>query len=47
MYTIQEYLKIYIDRIGLSIVVFQQTFQHISEHVAIIDKPEELNCGVD
>jgi len=36
-----------IHRIGLSIVVLQQTFQSASEHIAIIDKQEQLNCGID
>ena len=40
-------LKLKINRIGLSIVAFKKGLQLISERIAIIDKPEELNCGID
>ena len=35
------------DRIGLSIVAYKKELQSIPEGLAIIDNPEELNCGID
>jgi hypothetical protein len=34
-----------LNRIGLSIVALQTVLESITEHIAIIDKPEELKCG--
>ena len=35
------------NRIGLSIVANKKELQSIPEGLAIIDNPEELNCGID
>jgi len=35
------------NRIGLSIVANKKELQTISEILAIIDNPEDLNCGID
>jgi len=41
------FTKFQIYRIGLSVVANKKELQSIPEGLAIIDNPEELNCGID
>ena len=43
----EHYSPAKINRIGLSIVANKKELQSIPEGLAIIDNPEELNCGID